>query len=143
VVKLLTALAALSIVVAACGSDNEVDGPGSSVSGTIEAPTNGPPADGFPEGSVLTVRLDDISRADAPATTLASEELDLDGAAFPIEFELSYDSDDIDERFTYAVSARIEYQGDLLAVTDTVVPVITNDAPTSGVSVPLVLTTAG
>lgn len=143
-------IAVLFVVVAAvaagCARGNSTPGAGGSeatVTGSVTAPENGPPVDGFPEGSVLLVRLDDISKADAPAENISTQDVPLGDAEFPIPFELTYPTDEIDDRFTYAVSARIEYEGELLAITDTVVPVITNGAPTSGVVVPLVLTTAG
>ncbi len=87
----------------------------------------------LPEGAVVTVRLQDISRADAAAVLLDEVVITTSGEQVPIPFALAYDPSAIDERFTYAVSARIEINGRLAFINDTVHPVITRGAPTSDV----------
>jgi putative lipoprotein len=59
-------------------------------------------------GAVLEVELRDISRADAPAPLLSAVAVKPIGQV-PIRFELTYDDNMIDERFTYAVSAKIRF----------------------------------
>lgn len=79
-----------------------------------------------PKDATLYVELLDISLADAPAVTLAAQRYALTGV--PTEFELSFDDALIRDGMTYAVSGSI-YRGDeLLFITDTVHPVLTNGA---------------
>jgi putative lipoprotein len=95
----------------------------------------------LPEGAVLEVELLDISRADAPAVRLASLRLQPQGQV-PIHFTLHYDPALIDERYSYAVSARILHDGRLLFVSDTIHPVLTRGAGDT-VEVGLVRVAAG
>lgn len=79
-------------------------------------------------GSRVEVDLEDVSRADAPATQIASMEL-TDPGQVPISFELAYDPSQIDNRLSYALRARIlGPDGGLLFVNDGHTPVITRDA---------------
>lgn len=77
--------------------------------------------------TVLTVRLLDISLADAPAKILASNEYSVEGV--PVPFSLDYEDTNIDERFMYSVDAEMRSAGKLLFRSTTVVPVITRGAP--------------
>jgi putative lipoprotein len=81
----------------------------------------------LPEGAVLEVEFLDISRADAPAVRLASLRLKPRGEV-PIPFTLHYDPALIDERYSYAVGARILDNEQLLFVSDTIHPVLTRGA---------------
>ena len=56
-------------------------------------------------GAVLDVQLLDVSRMDVAATRLSQMRLAIDRVPFP--FALSYDDRLIDDRFTYAIDARI------------------------------------
>ena len=94
----------------------------------------------LPPDAVVTVELRDVSLADAPAITLSSDVIGLDGRQLPVSYELAYDPDDIDERSTYTVFARIEASGSLIYISDTAYPVITNGAPTEDVEVVVVPT---
>ena len=79
--------------------------------------------------AVVEVKLIDISRADAPAVTVGEQVIENPGQV-PIAFEIEYDPSKIDERFTYAVQARI-MEGDRLAfINDTRYAVITRGSPT-------------
>ena len=78
-------------------------------------------------GTVAEVSLLDVSRADAPARTIARQLID-DPSAPPIPFVLEYDPAVIDQRMSYAVRAVIRYEDRLLFTTDTVYPVITRGA---------------
>ena len=75
----------------------------------------------------LIVSLQDVSRADARATTLAEKEIGNPGPV-PIAFELEYDPADIDQRMSYAIRAEIHDQNRMLFTTDTHTPVLTRGA---------------
>ena len=86
----------------------------------------------LPPGHVLTVRLEDVSLADAPARTLAEQVTPLAGRAPPYAFNLAYDPTDIRENHSYAVRAEIrDPEGRLRFTTDTRHSVITGGAPMS------------
>lgn len=81
-------------------------------------------------GSRLEVVLEDVSRADAPASAIARTERD-DPGQVPIAFELEYRPADINPAMSYAIRARIlAPDGSLLFINDTQTPVITRDAGT-------------
>ncbi|WP_114765361.1 YbaY family lipoprotein [Vibrio rhodolitus] len=84
----------------------------------------------LPENAVVTVRLQDISLADAPAKLVAEQVMETQGKQVPFAFTLDYDANTIQPGHTYAVSARIEVNGKLRFITDTVYPVITDEAKT-------------
>lgn len=88
-------------------------------------------------GGLLTVQLQDVSRADAAADTLASSTSVTGGSNVPIPFTLTYDASAIQENRSYAVRATVHY-GDKLAWTSTTsVGVLTRDFPDDGVSIML------
>ena len=78
--------------------------------------------------AVVTVKLLDVSRADAPAITIGEQIIENPGQV-PISFEIAYDPNDLDERFTYAVRAEIRDRGQLLFTTTTTHHVITRGNP--------------
>jgi putative lipoprotein len=92
----------------------------------------------LPPEAVVIVRLQDISRADAPAILLGEQRIELDGRQVPIPFEIGYDPAIIDDRMSYSVSARIELGDELLMISDTVHPVITRGAPTENIEIRVV-----
>jgi uncharacterized lipoprotein YbaY len=90
-------------------------------------------------GSVVTVQLQDISRAGAPATILSEQVITTDGEQAPFEFRLPYSNTQFEEGARLAVRATIERpDGSLQFTTDTITPVITGDAPTEGIELVLV-----
>lgn len=93
----------------------------------------------LPPDAVLTVRLLDVSRADAPSVTLAEQTIPLAGRQVPVPFSLAYDAADVDPRLTYAVRAEILHGGDLLWTTGTVHRVLTQGAPSSGIDIRLAM----
>ena len=93
-----------------------------------------------PPEAIVTVELRDVSVVDGPATILSSDVIELDGSQLPLPYELSFDPDDIDGRFTYTVFRRIEASGSLIYISDTAYPVITNGGPTEAVEVVVVPT---
>ncbi len=87
----------------------------------------------LPAAAVLTVRLSDVSRADAAAMVLTEQQIS--PVRVPAAFSLAYDPAALDERHTYVVQARIEEGGKLLFVNTSQFQVITRGNPTSGVEV--------
>ena len=86
----------------------------------------------LPPGHVLTVRLEDVSLADAPSRTLAEQVTPLEGRGPPYTFNLAYDPAEIRENHSYAVRAEIrDPEGRLRFTTDTRHSVITGGAPMS------------
>ena len=74
----------------------------------------------LPPTAQIEVRLDDVSRADAPATNMATQSFASEGRQVPFAFTLTVDRADIDPRHSYAVSARItDADGKLMFITDT------------------------
>ena len=103
-----------------------------SVTGTVSYPGSAP----LPPGAELTVRLEDVSRADAPSVTIAERVIANPGLS-PIPFEIGYDPADIDARFDYSIQATITHGDTLLFINDTVYSVLTQGYP-SGVDMVLV-----
>lgn len=86
----------------------------------------------LPPGHVLTVRLEDVSLADAPARVLAEQVTPLERHGPPYAFTLSYDPAAIRDNHSYAVRAEIrDPEGRLRFTTDTRHSVITHGAPMS------------
>ncbi|AIU67348.1 YbaY family lipoprotein [Vibrio coralliilyticus] len=92
----------------------------------------------LPDNALVTVTLQDISLADAPATVIAKHRFETGGTQVPFEFELAFDPRKIKPHHTYSVSARIEVDGQLRFISDTVYPVITDQNQTSHVDLVLV-----
>ncbi len=84
----------------------------------------------MPPNALLEVTLVDVSRADAPAIILASQAVVFGGRQVPIPFELVYNPEQIDPRFSYAVQARITVDGQLQFINTSRVAVITQGNPT-------------
>lgn len=85
----------------------------------------------LPPGHVLTVRVEDVSLADAPAKVLAETSEPLAGAP-PYRVTLGFPTSQIDPRHTYAARAEIrDAAGALVFVTDTRHAILTNGAPAS------------
>lgn len=86
----------------------------------------------LPPGHVLTVKVEDVSRADAPARVLAEVSQPLDGRGPPYAVTLSVPNDRIDSRMEYAARAEIrDPSGALRFTTDTRHSVLTRGAPNS------------
>lgn len=67
-------------------------------------------------GAKVVVTLEDVSRADAPATAITDYTYVVDGKAPPYPFKLVYSPSAIDERMTYALRAKILKDGKLLFI---------------------------
>ena len=72
----------------------------------------------LPPDAVLTVTLEDVSLADAPAVTVGQTQIVLSGQQSPIPFSVLYPRSAVRPESTYAVRARIT-QGDTLLFTTT------------------------
>ncbi len=80
----------------------------------------------LPPDAILEVELLDVSRADAPSTTLSYMRFKQDRV--PFDIPLPYDPALIDERFTYVVAARIRSGGSVIFRTTSAYPVLTRGA---------------
>ncbi|WP_341522948.1 YbaY family lipoprotein [Pseudomonas sp. G.S.17] len=69
----------------------------------------------LPPSATLSVTLQDVSLVDAPAVVLARQSGPIKGQV-PLPFHLQYDSKQIQPGHRYAVSARIESDGQLLFI---------------------------
>ncbi|MGD9018541.1 MAG: YbaY family lipoprotein [Desulfobacterales bacterium] len=83
----------------------------------------------LPPDAEIHVMLVDISRQDAAATVISRQVIAQPGQV-PVPFELPYDPEIIDPRFTYGIQARIEAEGRLRFISTRVFPVITRGHPT-------------
>lgn len=77
----------------------------------------------LPPDAVFDAVLEDISRADAPATVLGRARLDPAGQP-PFRFEIAYDDAAIEPGGRYAVRATISHRGRLRFTTDRIHPVL-------------------
>ncbi len=135
----------LLVAAIACGSDSAGSEPTTPVA-PISTPASEPtqPADAtgtvsgtvvyreriaLTENAVVVIKLLDVSRADAPSITIGEQVIENPGQ-IPIAFEIEYNTNDIDDRFTYAVRAEIRENDRLIFTTTTSYPVITNGNPT-------------
>ena len=89
------------------------------VSGTIECQAEAI----FEPGTIARVSVQDVSKADAAATTIG-EQVIKDLKKFPIAFAVEYDPAAIQPKSTYAVRVRIETGKRLDYINDTNVPVV-------------------
>lgn len=93
----------------------------------------------LPAGSVIRVQVQDVSRADAPSILLGEQVITTEGEQVPFAFAVSYAESAVIESNLYSVSARITApDGTLLFTSDSLVPVITRDNPTSDIELVLV-----
>jgi len=117
----------LGSVTAGCGSDG-----GGMVTGTVTYRQR----IALPDEAVIKVHIRDVSPADVPARVVGEQVIRSAGRQVPIPFAVDYDQEDILATHLYSIHARIEDgAGDLLFITDTVIPVITMGNPTEGVEV--------
>jgi uncharacterized lipoprotein YbaY/heat shock protein HslJ len=95
----------------------------------------GPEDELLPDGALIEVKVNDISRMDVEAVQVGGQTI-ADVKRFPIAFEAPYDSQAIDPRYTYAVKVTIrDRQGNLLYINPQADLVLTRDNPTYDVRV--------
>jgi putative lipoprotein len=70
----------------------------------------------LPPTAILSVSLQDISLADAPATVIDEQRGPVQGQV-PLPFHLSYDPAKVEPNHRYSINARIEVDGKLLFIT--------------------------
>ena len=83
----------------------------------------------LPANAAIDVRLEDVSRADAPAVIVAENIFAAGGKQVPISFQLPYSPGDIQAGHRYQVRAQIMVEDKLLFVTTKAYPVLTSGAP--------------
>lgn len=94
----------------------------------------------LPPQAVIQVQLQDVSRAGAPAQSIAEEKFTLGDRQVPVPFTLKYNPAKIDAKHTYGVSARVMIGTDLKFISGQAYPVITRGNPSK---VDLILKPAG
>jgi putative lipoprotein len=81
-------------------------------------------------GHRLTIRIEDVSLADAPARVMAETSYDLGEEGPPYSHRFGFQRSQIDPRHSYAARAEIrDPSGALRFVTDTHYPVLSRGAP--------------
>lgn len=83
----------------------------------------------LPSGAHVKVSLVDVSRADAPATVVSSEDRVTTGNQVPFAFALPFVLDQIPLQARLAVRATIEVDGKVVFTSTEVYPVVTQGAP--------------
>jgi putative lipoprotein len=83
----------------------------------------------MPENALLTIQLLDASGADAPAKVIAEQKFMFAGHQVPLPFEVHYDPATIDPKRSYALSARITVNTQLIFLNTTAYPVLTQGNP--------------
>jgi putative lipoprotein len=95
------------------------------ITGTIDCKDKGE----FEPDTIVTVELQDTSRADAKAIAISKQTIK-DLKKFPISFEIAYDPAAIQAKNTYSLSIRITTKERLDYINDSQIAVITRNAPT-------------
>jgi putative lipoprotein len=119
-------LALLLAAVGGCGSDPDA----AAVTGTVTYLER----IAMPPDAVVTVRLQDVSVADA-AAVLVAEQVIRNPGNVPVPYSVEYDSTQINSARTYAVRAEIRTGATLWATTTRSYPVITRGNPSTGVEI--------
>ncbi len=83
----------------------------------------------LPPNAFIDIKLQDVSRQDAPAKTVAESIFAAEGKQVPIPFQISYNPSDINMAHTYLVRANINVDGKLMFTSTTAYPVLTQGAP--------------
>jgi len=122
----------LAIVGCSTGSDKKPSAAGNAIVGTVTYRQRMSLA---PDATVV-VRLEDVTRADAPATVLAESRERANDRQVPIPFSLPYDPGRIENGHTYVLRATISDEDEMLFTTTTMTPVLSNGV-TGGVELVL------
>lgn len=80
----------------------------------------------LPPEAYVQVELVDITRQNAPARTIAMQEIPLEGRQIPVPFRIAYGPAAIDPSHTYAVQVRIATGQRILFVNNAIYRVLTN-----------------
>ena len=84
----------------------------------------------LPPNAVVKLVIEDVSYADAPAVSIADEEITTQGRQVPIAFGVPNDPAVIDPTHRYQIRATIAAQDHLLFASTAAYPVLTHGAPT-------------
>jgi len=128
--------AAAAAILGACagssrmGSIEELTRPSGQLRGTV----NYKQRIALVPGAVINIKLVDASAADAPAITIAEQNIAHTGQV-PVPFLVRYDAGSIRARRRYELQARIEIDGKLRWINTTAVPVLSEGAPMDQVEV--------
>ena len=125
----------LALMLAACkgGSPPAPPSPPASATAAVSGTVTYRERIMLPPEAVLTVRLSDVSRADAAAMVITEQRIS--PVRVPAAFSLAYDPSALDDKHTYVVQARIEEGGKLLFVNTSQYQVITRGNPIAGIDV--------
>ena len=110
-------------------------GAGETATATLEGTVSYLQRIALPANSVVEVTLQDISRADVPATVISKQTIQTNGQQVPILYSLEYDPGAINPAMTYSVSARITQDGKLTWISTTIHPALTRSAPHNNVEI--------
>lgn len=91
----------------------------------------------LPKGSIIEIKLVDISRQDVSAITISEEKIVTNGEQIPFNFKLPFNPEKINPRHTYAVQAKIFIDNQLSFINTESYLVITRDNP---INIDLLLT---
>ncbi len=120
----IAVLVLLTLLITSCNAKNEV-------SGTVTYRQR----IALPPDAVLTVIIQDVSLADAPALVIGEQVIKEPGQV-PIPYAVEYRYRDIEDSHMYSMQARIEdADGNLLFINDTSVPVLTQGFPAEDVEI--------
>lgn len=83
----------------------------------------------------MNVTLSDVSKQDVAADLLGEVTITAEGQQVPIDYEISYDADEIVDNRDYTVRATIRSGGAMVYTSTTMIPVIAKGNPTSDVEI--------
>lgn len=129
----------LVLPIAGCGGVNWNDnndggwdnGPGNSGNKYVAGTINTSGIEDHHKNAEVVVRLVDRANGDV----LAEQRVEVPKRGFPVPFQLRYDKDQVKERRTYDVEARVRIKGKLKWITKQRYPVITQGNPTYNLNV--------
>lgn len=91
----------------------------------------------LPPEAVLTVQLEDVSKADVASIVLGEMSARLEGEVSRFPFTVAFDPAEIDERMSYGLRATVRSGDELLFTTTQHYPVLTRDGGQFGVELQL------
>ena len=83
----------------------------------------------LPPDAIMQVQLQDVSRADAPAATIAEDSIVVGPHQVPVSFALKFKPSEIDPGHVYAINARVMVGGQLRFINDRAYRVLTQGHP--------------
>ena len=93
----------------------------------------------LPPDAVVTVKIEDTSKADVVAEVIGEQIIQTKGNQVPFAFSIPYNAKQIEENHRYSLQVRIEDGGGkLLFINDAYIPVITSGNPTQDIEIILV-----